>query len=278
MMQEMEKFLQNIEQDMKNAASKMENRTIFTDNETFLEICTNISSIKRKNDRGNILMMNWLEEFWYFEGMSSVSPKLFAEHVDKMLNTRFVKIDESLMTLTSQSFRKAFNYIKSQKYQFTNSKSGNQESGDYNAAMINLFEKMCKKGELVIKEEEFKNYYCCYDIGKYKSSLSDKMIQLKLFLQAFFVMCSIWSYIGELANRIGHPYSEFTSEYNSTVKEFAQLHLIDVCFTNKQHQTLYHILTAFGFAQAFETLANLDNDIGKYKDENGEVLYLCTVH
>ena len=62
-----------------------------------------------------------------------------------------------------------------------------------------------------------------------------------------------------------------------TIRSYAEQHLIDVSYTNKQGQSLYHMLAAFDQSSLFEILLTIDSNVNQYKDQNGKVLFCFVV-
>ena len=71
--------------------------------------------------------------------------------------------------------------------------------------------------------------------------------------------------------------TKVTENLRKMIRKYSDLHLVNLSFVNSTQQSLYHIVTAYDMSDVFDLLVEIDNDIAKYKDIYGQVLFFVIV-
>lgn len=108
-----------------------------------------------------------------------------------------------------------------------------------------------------------------YPPTKDVKNLNEKAIDYTTFLRNIFIQMGVfWNVIQEMEE---YHESKQSEKVCDLIEKYNDLHILDLCFVNQRHQSLFHIAVAYDINTVFDRLIEMDNNVSKYKDIYGQV-------
>lgn len=102
--------------------------------------------------------------------------------------------------------------------------------------------------------------------------IKPRRINYLVFLRNLFFQIGVFWEICEEMRKL-YQTTKVLDDLTKLIQKYSDVDLVNLCFVNPTHQSLFHIVTAYDMSDIFDLFVDIDNDIAKYKDIYGQVLF-----